>query len=79
ATDLTADAQLAHRGFFVELDHPAIGRVRFDGPVSRFSVTPHRPTHAGPTIGQHTEHVLRDHLGYTDDEISELAATGALT
>jgi crotonobetainyl-CoA:carnitine CoA-transferase CaiB-like acyl-CoA transferase len=79
AEDLTADAQLAHRGFFVELDHPAIGRVRFDGPVSRFSVTPHRPTHAGPTIGQHTEHVLRDHLGYTDDEISELAATGALT
>ncbi len=79
ATDLTADAQLAHRGFFVELDHPAIGRARFDGPVSRFSATPHRPTHAGPTIGQYTEHVLRDHLGYTDDEISELAATGALT
>ena len=30
-------------------------------------------------LGQHTEHVLRDHLGYTDDEISELAAAGALT
>lgn len=79
ASDLHADPQLAHRGFFVELDHPRIGRVHCDGPVSILSATPHRPTHAGPTIGQHTEHVLRDHLGYSDDEISELAASGALT
>jgi crotonobetainyl-CoA:carnitine CoA-transferase CaiB-like acyl-CoA transferase len=79
ATDLTADPQLAHRGFFVELDHPEIGRVRYDGSVTRFGATPHRPTHAGPTIGQHTAAVLVDHLGYTDDEISELAAAGALT
>lgn len=79
ASDLAHDAQLAHREFFVELDHPRIGPNRYDGPVSRFSATPHAPRHAGPTIGQHTEHVLRDHLGYTDDEISELAAAGALT
>ena len=76
---MPADAQLAHRRFFVELDHPRIGRVHCDGPVSILSATPHRPTHAGPTIGQHTELVLREHLGYTEDEISELAAAGALT
>ena len=79
ASDLALDPQLRHRKFFVELDHPLIGPNRYDGAVTIFSATPHRPTHAGPAIGQHTATVLRDHLGYTDDEISELAAAGALT
>jgi crotonobetainyl-CoA:carnitine CoA-transferase CaiB-like acyl-CoA transferase len=79
ATDLTADPQLTHRGFFVELDHPVVGPLRYDGPTTILSATPHRPLHAGPTIGQHTAEVLRVHLGYDDDEIGALAATGALT
>ena len=79
ATDLDADPQLGHREFFVDLDHPRIGRVHYDGPVSILSATPHRPVHAGPTIGQHTFEVLNGHLGYTDDEIADLAASGALT
>ena len=29
-----------------------------------------RPWRAGPTIGQDTEYVLRDLLGFTDDEIT---------
>ena len=79
ATDLNDDPQLRHRQFFVDLDHPRIGRVHYDGPVSILSATPHAPTHAGPPIGQHTFEVLHELLGYTDDEIAELAAAGALT
>lgn len=79
ATDLHEDPQLLAREFFVELDHPRIGRVRFDGPVTRFSATPARPTHAGPTIGQHTFEVLQDWLGYDDLEIAQLAEAGILT
>jgi len=40
---------------------------------------PARPTRAGPLIGEHTFEVMKDILGYTDDEISEIASTGALT
>ncbi len=79
ATDLHEDPQLLARDFFVELDHPRMGRIRFDGPVTRFSATPSRPTHAGPTIGQHTFEVLTEHLGYTDDDVARLAESGALT
>ncbi len=79
ASDLNHDPQLMHREFFVELDHPRIGPAQFDGAVTRFSATPHRPTHAGPVIGQHTDVILREHLGYSDDEITELAASGTLT
>ena len=79
STDLHADPQLLHRKFFVELDHPRIERARYDGPVTLFSQTPAVPTHAGPTIGQHTFEVLNGLLGYSEDEISELAGGGVLT
>lgn len=79
ATDLHEDPQLLHRNFFLELDHPRIGPTLYDGPVTLFSSTPAVPTHAGPTIGQHTFEVLKDVLGYSEDEISELAAAGVLT
>lgn len=78
ATDLNRDAQLEHRGFFVPLDHPVI-EARFDGPVSILSATPAAPWRAGPTIGQDNEHVLKDLLGFTDDEITDLAIAEAIT
>ncbi len=53
--------------------------MRFDAPVTRFSATPATPTHAGPTIGENTFEVLTDVLGYSDDEVADLAAAGALT
>jgi len=79
ATDLHADAQLVARGFFIELDHGGFGKSLFDGAVTIFSETPSRPSHAGPMIGEHTFQVMREILGYSDDEISRIAATGALS
>ena len=78
ATDLIRDPQLDHRGFFTPLDHPVID-ARYDGPVTIFSATPTSPTRAGPTIGEHNEQVLTDLLGFTDDEITDLAIAGVLT
>jgi len=79
ATDFHADSQLASRGFFIELEHGGFGKSVFDGAVTIFSDMPARPTRAGPLIGEHTFEVMKDILGYTDDEISEIASTGALT
>lgn len=79
ATDFHADAQLAARGFFIELEHGGFGKSLFDGAVTIFSDMPSRPTRAGPLIGEHTFKVMKEVLGYTDDEISEIASTGALT
>jgi crotonobetainyl-CoA:carnitine CoA-transferase CaiB-like acyl-CoA transferase len=78
-SDLAADPQLAHRGFFVSLDHPVMGPTLCDGPVSRYSRTPPRLRCAGPLLGEHTQHVLRELLGLSDEEVSQLAIGGALT
>ncbi len=77
-TDLIRDPQLKHRDFFVPLPHRVI-EARFDGPVTLFSATPAVPWRAGPTIGENTEEVLRDHLGFHDEEITDLATAGVLT
>jgi crotonobetainyl-CoA:carnitine CoA-transferase CaiB-like acyl-CoA transferase len=79
ATDFASDPQLSHRGFFVELDHPRIGRALFDGLVTDFSDTPGVIKNAGPPIGQDTWEVLQEMLGYSEEEIAELAAAEALT
>lgn len=79
ASDLHEDPQLLAREFFIDLDHPDLGVTRFNGAVTRFSATPSAPTHAGPALGQHTFEVLTQVLGYTDDEVADIAAAGALT
>lgn len=78
ATDLNRDPQLTHREFFIPLEHPVI-EARFDGPVSHLSATPAAPWRAGPTIGQDNEYVLKDLLGFSDEEITELVIAEAIT
>lgn len=76
--EVFADAQLAYRGHFVEVEHAELGTVPVEGSRFRLSRTPAEIRTAGPTFGQHSQYVLRDLLGLSDEEISELAACGAL-
>jgi crotonobetainyl-CoA:carnitine CoA-transferase CaiB-like acyl-CoA transferase len=78
-TDLYADRQLAAHGYFAPVDHPVLGPTFCDGHVTRFSRTPARLRRPAPLLGEHTQHVLRDLLGYSDAEIADLAIAGALS
>ena len=79
ASDFYADPNLVAREFFIELDHGAIGKMTFDGPVTLFSATPARPWRAGPLVGEHTHQVMSELLNFTEQEITTLATTTALT
>jgi benzylsuccinate CoA-transferase BbsF subunit len=78
-SDLHADAQLAHRQFFVPLEHAEAGPILCDGHVTRFSATPNGPRHAAPCLGEHNEYVLRELLQVSEEDIARYAASGALT
>ncbi len=72
-----AHPQALHRGVIVELEHPLIGTVRSVGNPIHFSHTPITYRLPPPTLGQHTDEVLRE-LGYDEREISKLRETGAV-
>ena len=57
--DLFNDDQLAHREFFVEIEHPAAGALKYPGAAYKFSNTglplAARPA---PLLGEHNESIL---------------------
>jgi crotonobetainyl-CoA:carnitine CoA-transferase CaiB-like acyl-CoA transferase len=73
-----AHPQLAARGMIVEMEHARAGRVRMAGTPIRFSETPASPTAPPPTLGEHTEEVLRDVLGLDESRIATLKARGVI-
>jgi succinate--hydroxymethylglutarate CoA-transferase len=56
------------------VQHPTAGEVKMVGIPFRFSDTPASVRRAPPTLGQHTEQVLRDMLELSDARINELSA-----
>jgi crotonobetainyl-CoA:carnitine CoA-transferase CaiB-like acyl-CoA transferase len=56
------------------VQHPTVGEVKMLGIPFRFSDTPAWGGRAPPTLGQHTEQVLRDLLKLSDTRIDELRA-----
>ena len=71
---LRDDPQLAHRGFWVELEHSEIGPLALEGHQFRFSSLRHGPRFARPEMGEHNAQVLGGMLGLSAEEIARLEA-----
>jgi formyl-CoA transferase/CoA:oxalate CoA-transferase len=75
--DVFNDPHLAARNYFLEIDHPYTGPLRYPGAQFKMSATPHRVGRA-PLLGEHTQQVLIDRLGYTKEDVARLRAQGAI-
>jgi len=64
--------------YIIELDHPSFGNVRTLGFPIWVSDSPARLERLAPCVGQHTDQVLQDLLGYSRETIHALAAAGAV-
>jgi benzylsuccinate CoA-transferase BbsF subunit len=74
---LTDDLHLKEREFWQQIDHPEMGVTTFTSPPYR--IDGHRlQLKRPPLIGEHTDAVLRDILGCTDEEIRSLNSAGVL-
>jgi succinate--hydroxymethylglutarate CoA-transferase len=62
------------RDMVTSVEHPTAGNVKMLGIPFRFSDTPASIRRAPPLLGQHTEAVLREELGFSDARINELRA-----
>jgi crotonobetainyl-CoA:carnitine CoA-transferase CaiB-like acyl-CoA transferase len=76
--ELLRDPQLLARGHFHRVRHPEYGETTIEGSRFALSRTPAALPAVAPTFGADNEHVLREVLGYDDERITALAASGAL-
>ena len=70
------DEQALAREDVVEVEHPELGTVRQIASPLRLSGEPN-PLGRGPYRGEHTDELLRDLCGYSDEELASLRADGA--
>ncbi len=66
------DRNVRYRGMIAEIDQPALGPIEIAGSPFHLSETPGTVRSPAPLLGQHTEQVLREVLGYDERQIQEL-------
>ena len=71
------DPAVKHHNLVREYEHPELGRLRMLGQPVSFSETPVRDPGRPPTLGEHTDAILRE-LGYDDDAVADLRTKGVL-
>jgi len=75
---LFSDPQLLHRGMVTEVPHPTIDKLRLVGIPVKYSETPGAVRMPPPLLGQHTDEILHDVLGYGPERVAELRAQEAI-
>jgi formyl-CoA transferase len=68
--DVFAHPQVAPREMILEAEHATVGTVRFPGFPYKFSHTPAAVRLPPPRLGEHTEEVLVQDLGYVREEVA---------
>jgi formyl-CoA transferase len=74
--ELAEDQSLRATGTVVEVDHPKRGKYLSVGNPIKLSASPSEVKRS-PLLGEHTEEILRDVLGYNDNEVAQIRASGA--
>jgi benzylsuccinate CoA-transferase BbsF subunit len=70
--DLAEDPHLNERGFFARLPHPEVGVQTHAGIPWLLTHSPNGVQTPAPLLGQDTDQVMREVLGYADHEIARL-------
>ncbi len=71
-SDLPGDPQVRANNYVVDYDHPALGNLTLLGMPVKLSATPGEPRGHAPELGEHTESLLTEMLGYSWDDVARL-------
>ena len=68
----------AERGLVYNIDHPTAGKVPVIASPVRLLGTPGPAPSPPPLLGEHTAAILGEQLGYSEQAIADLAASGVI-
>jgi formyl-CoA transferase len=69
--ELFDNPQVVANEYLADYEHPLFGTIRSPAPIVRMSATPTRINRSSPTLGEHTDEILRL-VGLDDREIERL-------
>src|SRR6202140_1210758 len=76
--EIAEEPSLRRTGTVVEVDHPTRGKYLSVGNPIKMSDSVSDVTRS-PLLGEHTDEILRNVLGYSDEDIAEIQSSGAIT
>jgi crotonobetainyl-CoA:carnitine CoA-transferase CaiB-like acyl-CoA transferase len=76
--DLPSDPQVLANQYVVDVEHPKFGTTQNVGIPVRLSETPGKVRSTAPELGQHTEEILTELLGYSWEKVGELKELGVI-
>ena len=77
-SDLPDDPQVLANDYIVDYEHPGLGTTKLVGLPVKLSETPAEPRGHAPELGEHTETVLTEMLGYSWDDVARLKESGVI-
>ena len=75
--ELAEEPSLRETGTIVEVDHPTRGTYLTVGNPIKLSDSPSEVIRS-PLLGEHTEEILNEVLGYSDEEVERIRSSGAI-
>jgi formyl-CoA transferase len=76
--EIAEEPSLRTTGTVVEVDHPVRGKYLTVGNPIKLSDSP-PDVRRSPLLGEHTDEILSNVLGYSNDEVAEIKTSGAIT
>lgn len=77
--DVVKNPQLIERAMLVEVDDPVMGKMKLAGnPIKMTTITENGKRKKAPCLGEHTQSVLEEFLGYDYNEIAKLKEEGVI-
>jgi crotonobetainyl-CoA:carnitine CoA-transferase CaiB-like acyl-CoA transferase len=78
AAAVANDAHLDARNYFVDVEHPGKGALRFPGAPYRHSQTPWNIARVAPRVGEHNQEIYGGELGITQPALDALKQDGII-
>ena len=77
-TEAINDPQMIENDYIVDFEHPNMGHMRIPGFPIHFSQAEVNNNLQAPQLGEHTDSILKERGGYSDEDIAQFREAGVI-